>query len=269
MKWPFSTHGVQPNLKTAAIGDYSKQLHENILAEMKQLGKVTDGIKRFEINWAPVTIGLKRRLAKLQFDSPPPQTTWIPGKSQIQNALRDFIYPAVVDILFYTKNKGSEEDKSTMPELERLHAQVMKIREQGFEKLVLITHSLATVAAYDYVFRFEERYPFPSGLELTCFVTFGSPIAIFATGMGFPMSTKIKRPIYAKQWINLWDYDDPIATRLEPHFPKKFKRGFLRDLAVNTHAFNPLAAHLDYWKDDETSRHIARVIAESVQSGRK
>jgi hypothetical protein len=253
---------VQPILKTAAIQGYSSRLHENILAELTKLGQETAHIRRFEINWAVETLGLKRKLAKLQFDTPPPRTTWIPGKSQLQSALRDFIYPAVLDILFYTKNKGNEADQSPMPELERLHKQVLKIRKEGFEKMVLITHSLGTVAGYDYVFRFEERYPFPAGLELSCFVTFGSPIALFASGMGYPISVKIKRPAYAKKWINLWDWDDPIATRLEPHFPAKFKRGFLKDIAVDTHLFNPVAAHENYWNDAEVSRHIALAVAQ-------
>lgn len=253
-------HGVQPNLKTAAIQGYSNRLHENILAELKAGGVETKDIKHFEINWALETINLKRKLAKLQFDTSPSRSTWIPGKSQFQNALRDFIYPAVLDILFYVKNKGNEEDKSPMPELERLHKEVLKIRKLGFKKLVLITHSLGTVAGYDYVFRFEERYPFPPGLELACFVTFGSPIGLFASGMGYPLSTKIKRPAYAKKWINLWDWDDPISTRLEPHFSAAFKKGFLKDIPVNTHLFNPIAAHENYWNDAGVSRHIAQAL---------
>jgi len=147
-----------------------------------------------------------------------------------------------------------------MPEMELLHQATKNIYRRGFRKVVLLAHSLGSVAAYDYVFRFEERYPFPEHLELTCLVTFGSPVALFASGMGYPMSTKIKRPAYAKKWINLWDFDDPIATRLLPHFPKKFSKDFLTDIPVDTAFMNPIAAHSGYWTNSKVIEHIAEEL---------
>jgi len=217
-------HGVQPDLKTSHINGYSKRFHENILMELKKLGKDTSQVKRFEINWAQTTFGFKKQLAKLQFDTPPRRG----GKFPIRGALRNFIYPAVVDILYYVKNKGSANAPGEMVILERLHNGVKKAKVEGFKKVVIFAHSLGSVAAYDYIFRFRQKYAFPRDLQLSALITFGSPVALFASGMGFPVSTKIKRPAYAKRWFNFWDHDDCIARRCEPHFPKAFVKGIFK-----------------------------------------
>src|SRR3990167_655048 len=162
-------HGVAPDLTKKAQPGYSKPMFDSIMGALQAKGIVTSGFKRFEVNWSPVTFGLKSRLAKLQFDMPPARESWIPGKRQIQQALRNFVYPAVVDILFHVKNKGSETNADKMPEMELLHKETKRLYKQGFRKMVLLAHSLGSVAAYDYVFRFEERYPFPENLKLSCF----------------------------------------------------------------------------------------------------
>ena len=114
-------HGVAPDLTKKASPGYSKPMYDALLAALENKGVNTSGCKRFEVNWSPVTFGFKSRMAQLQFDTPPPRTSLLPGKKQIQEALRNFIYPAVIDILFYVKNKGSETSADKMPEMELQH----------------------------------------------------------------------------------------------------------------------------------------------------
>ncbi len=253
-------HGVQPDIKTADIKGYSEEFHTKILKQLKRLGKDTSQIKRIEVNWADITFGYKKRLAELQFDLLPKRG----GKIIIRKALRNFIYPAVVDILFYVKNKGSADAPGEMLILKRLHNSVKKAKQQGYKNIIIFAHSLGSVAAYDYIFRFRKRYAFPEGLRLSALVTFGSPIPLFASGMGYPISRKIKRPAYAKKWYNFWDHDDGIACRCEPHFPKAFVKGFLKDIPVDTAFLNPLKAHKQYWHNAKVIRKMAMAIAGEI-----
>ncbi len=251
-------HGVQPDLKTEARG-YSKEFHKKILEELQRLGKDVSKVRRFEVSWSNITIGFKRKLAQLQFDANP-ELGFKRRQGFLSGALRNFIYPAVIDILFYVKNKGSANAPGEMVILERLHNAVKKAKAKGFKKVVIFAHSLGTVAAYDYVFRFREKYAFPKNLELTALVTFGSPISLFASGMGHPMSSKIKRPKNVKKWLNLWDPHDGVSGRCEPHFPKNFAKGFLKDVLVDT-GLTPLRAHQRYWSHKRVIRKMAEELA--------
>ena len=252
-------HGVQPKLDTDKIGGYSKVFHKKILRELKKLKKDVSEVKRFEVNWADITFQFKRKLANLQFDADTKRHfKRRKSKPFVGGILRNFIYPAVLDILFYIKNKGSSDYPGEMLILERLHKKVKKAEKEGFKKVIIFAHSLGTVAAYDYIFRFRKKYEFPKNLELSAFVTFGSPIPLFAASMGYPISNKIKKPSYAKKWLNFWDYDDGVAGRCEPHFPKKFTTKFLKDISVNTHHYNPLGAHANYWTEGKVIKIMAK-----------
>ena len=254
-------HGVHPNLKRPTTRGYSKVMHEKLLKYLKQKGVKTTGVKRFEINWSQLTFGFKRDLAKYQFDRDPIRGfARRGGKVVIRNAVRNFIYPFAVDILYYVKNKGSSDAPGDMVVLKALHKTLKSVKAQGFKKVIIFAHSLGSVAAYDYVFRFRKRCAFPKTLRLKALVTFGSPIGLFVASMGHPMSKKIECPEYIEKWYNFWDHDDPIATRLEPHFLRNFRKGFLKDIPVNTAFINPIAAHSSYWKKSSVIKKIADSI---------
>ena len=253
-------HGVTPDLKTSNPG-YSKDFHTAILKALKKQGANVSSVKRFEVNWANITLPFKKNLAKFQFDRNPKRGfKRRKGLPVVRVILSAFIYPAVLDILYYVKNKGSAAAPGNMLILEKLHNGVTKAEKSGCKKVVIVAHSLGSVAAYDYVFRFRKQFAFPKKMELLALVTFGSPIPLFASSMGYPMSRKVPIPSYAKKWINLWDYDDGVAGRCEPHFPKRFTKNFLRDIEVNTAWVNPLAAHQNYWKDKEVIKAIAKAL---------
>lgn len=254
-------HGVHPNLKRPTTRGYSLVMHAKLLKYLKQKGIATVGIKRFEINFSQITFGFKRDLAKYQFDADTIRGfKKRPGKPIIRGVVRNFVYPFAVDILHYIKNKGSSDDPGDMIILKILHETLRSVKAQGFKKVVIFAHSLGSVATYDYVFRFRKKYAFPKTLRLKAFVTFGSPIALFASSMGYPISTKIQRPEYIEKWYNFWDHDDLIANRLEPHFLKDFRKGFLKDIPVNTAFLNPMAAHTSYWNKSSVIKKIAESI---------
>jgi len=255
-------HGVHPNIKKPATPGYSKVMHARLLKYFKQKGVVTTGIKRFEINWSQITFNYKTELSRYQFAANALKGfSRRPGKILLRNLLKNFVYPFAVDILFYVKNKGSFDQPGDMVILKKLHETLKAVKSQGYKDVIIFAHSLGSVATYDYVFRFRKRYMFPKSLHLKALVTFGSPIALFAASMGYPISTKIERPDYIEKWYNFWDHDDPIATRLEPHYLKDFRKGFLKDVHVNTSSWNPVAAHTAYWTRPTVIKQIAAEIS--------
>lgn len=249
-------HGVHPNTEELVPKNYSKQFHERMLRELQRFGEETALIKRFEVHWSSQTFHLKRKAARLQFDEPPRRR----GKSVFRSTLKNFIYPFAIDIIHYVKNKGDETATSMMPVIDKIHEAVMQAKEQAFSEIVLFAHSLGSLACYDYIFRFEKRYPFPAGIKIKCLVTFGSPIALFASGMGHPISEGIRKPRYIMKWANFWDHDDLISARIGPHLPKSFVRNFFKDILVNTALINPAKAHGNYWKSQVIAKRIAREI---------
>jgi len=250
-------HGVTPDSQHPVKRGYSKDIHANVVAYLsKHLKTKLPRISRCEINWSYTTVGFKRQLAKLQFDQAPKRK----GKPILRNALRDFIYPVALDVLYYVKNKGDEKSKGPMVIMEQLHERIEQAKKNGCRRVVIFAHSLGSVAAYDYIFRFSTRFAFPTGVELMSLITFGSPIGLFASSMGYPVSTKIKRKRYLKSWLNFWDHDDLIANRMLPHFPKKFSKGLLKDIPVDTAWVNPLKAHTRYWTKKKVHRQMAKEL---------
>lgn len=234
-------HGVTPDLSPTKKG-FSNILHARIRKELDTQGVDIRKIGYKEVLWSQITQKYKRDMAKLQFES---------GKGRRGynvSILKNFIYPAVIDILFYIKNKGDDNPNVKFKIMQRLHDQVIKAKNEGYEHIVLIAHSLGTVVAYDYIFRFSKKYLFPENIKVDLLVTLGSPIALFAAGMGFPVSKKLKKPpAHIKKWINCWDPHDGVSTRCEPHFLKSFKKNFLKDYEVNT-GLLPFEAHSGFMK---------------------
>jgi len=142
--------------------------------------------------------------------------------------------------------------------LERLHAKVQEARYEGFRNFVLWAHSLGSVAAFDYVFRFRKKFKLPPDLNLEALITFGAPIPFFSAAMGYPYSD-IRLPENVKRWINFWDKDDAIACRCAPHFPK----GVVQDVPVNVASFaRPDRAHTGYWNKPSVIHKMVDVLLE-------
>ena len=223
-------------------------------------------IKQFEINWAPTTFPLKIQMAELQFEADEEVGfERRKGVRPIRKLLKNFFYPSMLDILFYVKNKGNTSKKSDLPIMNKLAETIRQAEKEGFKDVVILAHSLGSVIAYDYVFRFEQQFAFPKQLKLKALVTMGSPIGLFASGMGHPISEKIKRPPYILKWYNLWDHDDYVATRVEPHFEPEFRKDFLKDVAVNTGLLNPMRTHMGYWRNHKIASVIGDLLAPQLQ----
>ncbi|PIQ82253.1 MAG: hypothetical protein COV76_04575 [Candidatus Omnitrophica bacterium CG11_big_fil_rev_8_21_14_0_20_64_10] len=241
-------HGVQP-IRPSVAG-FSAPFHARMLRALRGRGVATTGIGRREVVWSDLTCGSKFRYIRRQFDRTP----------RVRRPIRFVtraVEPIILDILFYVKNKGNTPQPGPMRVLERLHRAVCAVRARGARRLLIWAHSLGSVAAYDYVFRFRKRFALPRDLQVGGLITFGSPVPLFAAGMGYPFSV-IRLPANVGRWLNFWDPDDPIACRCEPHFPP----GVVTDIPVNTASpARPLAAHAGYWSRPAVIETMAEAAA--------
>lgn len=246
-------HGV--NLQKTG---YSNIFYRNILKFYKQgliKNKVskkdaenkTQNLVQKEILWADVTTDLTNRYLTLQFG-----LNKRPGK---WNPISKAVDPLIIQILFYVKDKG---DKKTgiMSILKEIDEDFKKACSNKPDNIVIIAHSLGSVIAYDYIFRFREEYRLRRGINVEALITLGSPIPIFTSAMNH-VDNEIALPSNVKRWINILDPDDGVARYCKRYF-KNIK---VEDIEVNTGWF-PLSSHSNYWKDKEVASLIANKLIE-------
>jgi len=231
------------------VAGYSRWFHQRLLKNFQRHDWPVSRIVRKEVVWSDVTFPFKDQYLKRQFGT---------ARSRVQPIRQavQLVQPSILDILYYVKSKGAERSPDQMKVLTRLHQKVCQAKAEGVTDMVLWAHSLGSVVAFDYVFRFSKLFTFPESISLKALVTFGSPIPFFAASMGYPYS-RVKLPSNVKRWVNFWDPDDPIACRCEPHFPK----GVVSDVQVETASFvRPDRAHLAYWKRAGVIRQMVDAV---------
>ena len=121
---------------------------------------------------------------------------------------------------------------------------------QNGDAIVIASHSLGTVVAFDALHAIGARY------NVSTFFTMGSPLAKLrrlgsrGTDLGQITSDHVK------EWLNLYDTTDPIANVLGPAFPLPGYR--LRDVFVDV-STDPIPSH-DYFRNAETLATIAAAL---------
>lgn len=96
--------------------------------------------------------------------------------------------------------------------------------ESADEPVVILAHSLGSVVAYEAIHRFKP--------EVALLVTFGSPLGL--DRLIYPrLMPPASYPDTVKQWLNVADYDDPVAAdpKLADRFPDPDRR--LTDIRVH------------------------------------
>jgi hypothetical protein len=153
--------------------------------------------------------------------------------------------PLAIQVMHYIYNK---ENKG---------ATILKKIQNQFTDLegptVVLAHSLGSVIAYDYLFEFKGMQINPK-ITIEAFITFGSPIPLFISAMGYPhgglrMSHKVKK------WVNIIDPDDVIARYCQPHFTHLD----VEDRRINI-GFTPLGTHGKYWKHKKMAKEVCSII---------
>lgn len=131
----------------------------------------------------------------------------------------------------------------------------------GIANLTLISHSLGTVIASDFVW--EAQKPgklLERKLFLSNFFTMGSPLPLFSLRFGGP--EVFNKPITIQdaegKWVNIYDKDDPIAYPLKP-LNEAYDQTVWKDQEVNVGLFG--LAHVNYWASPQVHTIIAEKLA--------
>ncbi|MEW6516603.1 MAG: hypothetical protein AB1439_06870 [candidate division FCPU426 bacterium] len=241
-------HGVNDQ----ATG-YSQALYENILRHYQRLlreqgrtpAEAEQASRRFyqkEVFWANRTSDLTRRFLTLQYRLGRRKGKW--------NFLLQGIDPLMIQILYYIKDKGDKKTGS-MGILRAVHREFRRSWTTPRGKNVVIAHSLGSVIAFDYLFGFR-KYRLPARQSVEAFVTFGSPLPLFTTAMGY-VESPVQLPRNVRRWINILDPDDSVARYCRPHF----KRLSVEDIEMNC-GWTPIGAHTGYWRSQPMAELLAK-----------
>lgn len=147
---------------------------------------------------------------------------------------------------------------------ERIKAELKTINGDK-EPVTLISHSLGTVIASDFVWDRQDKKDF-GNFQLGNFFTMGSPIALFALRWGAELFNKPIRIDAPGCWINILDKDDPIAYPLKG-LNKEYNAAVKEDKEVDAGLVG--ISHVKYWKNKDVHKIIAGKLAEDWVKGNK
>ncbi len=229
-----------------------------------------------EVNWSAALQRAEGRLWRRLAPAGPMRYT----------RLRHFMVDFAADAIAY---QPVPSDRSTY---DAIHHQVARSLARLAERagprapLCLITHSLGTVIASNYIYDLMKRHnsfmcttvraaingtALERGETLALLYTMGSPIALwslrypkFGDPIRFPHGLLAHHhPGLEARWINFYDPDDVIGYALRP-LNAGYRAAVTEDRPIRVGSlltgWNPLS-HLGYWKDGKVADAIAEGLA--------
>ena len=205
-------------------------------------------------------------------------------------SLRRFMVEFAADAIAYQPRPG---EGAVYEDVHAVFAEAMAqlaVRAGPSAPLVVISHSLGTVVASNYIYDLQKTFPavgvgrndlipkkarekigdtpLEHGTTLAWLVTMGSPIALWSlryAEFGVPVAVpapgfRAVHPALKCGWINFFDEDDVIGYPLKSIYGD----AILLDRQVNSGgllaSWNPLS-HNGYWDDEDVTRKISKEIA--------
>jgi len=185
-------------------------------------------------------------------------------------------YRSVPDVSDHTRKTNEIYDEIH----DRVHKSIVELRRSlGNEDkpVIVVAHSLGSVIMYDYIWDRqhninEELYgtnPFEGMKTLVGFITFGSPIPLFAFGYGHDVSIEFPlRDLPSKlkekaKWLNFYDADDVFGWPLED-----LENCVAEDRPISVGSIFTrwnIACHSRYWTDNNFTEPVARYISEILE----
>ncbi len=222
---------------------YNTLLNQKGLRAKEIEGRLAQLVQK-EFLWADVTTNLTNRYIDLEYEL-------FGGKRGLWNWATKKVDPLALQIMYYVKDKGDKQS-GAMSILKKIDDSFHSAA-QASKDMVIVAHSLGSVIAFDYIFRFRKFYLDPA-CNVLSFITLGSPIPIFTSAMGH-VDSGLKLPTNVKGWYNIFDNEDGIARRCKPFF----RNIPLQDIEVKT-GILPISAHIKYWRNKQTASAIAKIL---------
>ena len=221
-------------------------LNEHLQASMNAIG--TDQLLKRMIAQTPQLIGLAtaalfpgsdivlNALAQI-----------ICGKSlaQLRSDVLSAITPTIQDVCLYLYATAFE-NQFRQRLIDKLH------EAQKFDQVILLSHSLGTVIAFDVLNAWTEAIP-----QIPVWFTMGCPLAkVLRLASG--RNAELTKPSLVKRWFNVYNTHDLVANPLSPTFFKDGVYDVFCELKDPTKT-DPGSAH-DYYSNDHALKLVAEVI---------
>jgi hypothetical protein len=133
-----------------------------------------------------------------------------------------------------------------------IQAPLLQVLDQvsNYKEIILISHSMGTVVAFDVLKQVADQYP------ITLWITLGCPLGkLRRVGVRDDHLGKITEQV-VENWYNVFDNTDIVADPISPAFPEPGYR--IHDIFVEV--ANKMPEAHDYFNNPETMRWIVQAI---------
>jgi hypothetical protein len=199
----------------------------------------------------------------------------------IWGKLRNFVMSYIADALAYRQVPSRSGQKANTYEKihDVIHEAVTKLKTDlgdDDKPVIVIAHSMGSVIMSNYIWDRQNKYQpekygetkFERMETLAGFITFGSPISLFAlafqprTSFEFPPKAL---PEYLKgkvKWLNFYDSADVLA------WPLKELGGSYKDTVTDRkiHVGWTPRCHTSYWTKGDFTREVAKYISDILKA---
>ncbi len=197
---------------------------------------------------------LVRSLIPGRSDAPPVDKVWDAmanaALTKSLKEMRDQITQTVADVFFYLRDDPNFVKPIRQALIDKLLA------AQQCEKIVLVSHSLGSVVAYDVLNAWVGDRP-----KIAYWFTLGCPLTtVLRLRAGTPTRLSCAT---VEHWYNIFDSTDPVASPLCSQFSKPGSA--ILDIFIDV-GVGPLDSH-NYFQDPTTIRLIADAVQAANRTG--
>ena len=168
--------------------------------------------------------------------------------AQLKNDVLAGITPTVQDVCTYLYSTLNFQNSFRQKLIDQLHA------AQKYDEVILVSHSLGTVIAFDVLNTWTEAKPY-----IATWFTMGCPLAkVLRLASGRP--PQLGNPQIVERWYNVYNTHDLIANPLSPTFVKDGVYDIFVEVKDPLHT-DPASAH-DYFSND----HALKLVADAINA---
>lgn len=167
---------------------------------------------------------------------------------QLKNSLLAGIFPTVQDVVVYLYAQASFQNAFRQRLIDQLHA------AQNFDEVILVSHSLGAVIAFDVLNTWTGSQP-----NITSWFTMGCPLAKVLR-IDSDRQPQLANPNVVGRWFNVYNPHDLIANPLTATFTKDSVYDIFVDVKDPQHT-DPGSAH-DYFSNP----HALKLVADAINA---
>ena len=168
--------------------------------------------------------------------------------AQIKNDVLSGIGPTIQDVCVYLYAASTFQNAFRQKLIDKLH------EAQQYDEVILVSHSLGTVIAFDVLNAWTEAKP-----NITSWFTMGCPLAK-ALRLASGRQSQLANPQIVDRWYNVYNTHDLVANMLSPTFVKDGVYDIFVDVKDPQH-IDPASAH-DYFTND----HALKLVADAINA---